>query len=157
MRVRERHLILEPTTDFTPRTRRVFDYWTKLRDSGKPPKRSDFDPCELKSDLPNLMLLQVMSEPRDFRYRLIGTAVDHFTGIGRTGKLVSEVVGRGSNLWRSLCRVVDTGRPSTLSAPYEGPHQDYVATAQVALPMLGTAGAVDFILIGIDYLRQSQH
>lgn len=144
------------SNNFTALTRRVFDYWVSLKPDGGLPSRSDVDPVDLKTDLPHLMLLEVLTDPLDFRYRLVGTAVDRFSGIGRTGKRVSAVAGPTSSVWRNLCQVVETGQPSTASIPYEGPEKDYVTTAQVTLPLLGASGRIEFILIAIDYLRYPQ-
>ena len=148
-----RRVIGGESNNFTALTRRVFEYWVGLRPEGGLPSRADIDPADLKADLPHLMLLEVLNDPLDFRYRLVGTAVDRFSGVGRTGKRVSAVAGTVSSVWRNLCQVLETGQPSTASIPYEGPEKDYVTTAQVALPLLGPSGRIEFILIAIDYLR----
>ena len=39
------------------------------------PSRRDLDPCEIPQLLPYLILVDVFSDPPDFRYRLIGTQI----------------------------------------------------------------------------------
>src|SRR3546814_15920512 len=54
--------------------RQLLGLWNRKRGSQRIPARADFDPLELKMILPRLMLLEVVDDPPDFRYRLAGTA-----------------------------------------------------------------------------------
>jgi hypothetical protein len=65
--------------DAPPIAREALAYWEgKL--SGRPmPTRRDFDPVfEIPHLLPWIMLVDVLREPLDFRYRLIGTSNSKF-------------------------------------------------------------------------------
>jgi len=69
-----------------------YDYWASLCDDRSLPARKDIDPLEVPSGyLPNLMLIDVLHEPRRYRYRLVGTNVVGATGTDRTGRFFDEV------------------------------------------------------------------
>jgi hypothetical protein len=66
-------------------------YWQSLRPQGLP-RRSDIDPTAIPELLANIMMLDVLDEGRDFRYRLAGTAVEHNFGASIKGFILSEIV-----------------------------------------------------------------
>jgi hypothetical protein len=71
---------------------RFYDYWAALRRGRALPSRRDIDPLQVpRGYLPNLMLIDVLDEPRRYRYRLVGTNVVAATGQDRTGRFFDEV------------------------------------------------------------------
>src|SRR3546814_20152807 len=74
--------------------RQLLGLWNRKRGSQRIPARADFDPLELKMILPRLMLLEVVDDPPDFRYRLAGTASRELTGLDWTGHSVLDQIGR---------------------------------------------------------------
>ena len=68
-----------------------YDYWASLRRGRKMPSRKDIDPLQMPSGyLPNLMLIEVLNNPRRYRYRLVGTTVVNASGEDRTGQYFNE-------------------------------------------------------------------
>src|SRR6185295_3176433 len=75
-----------------PDLTRFYDLWASLRGDRPMPSRKDLDPLQIGSEfLPNLMLIDVLGEPRRYRYRLIGTHVVTASGEDRTGRIFENV------------------------------------------------------------------
>jgi len=68
----------------------VFDYWNEKRGTRTMPARADISPPELKEHLGWIILLDVLPDFADFRYRLIGTKVARYFRAEATGLTVSE-------------------------------------------------------------------
>jgi len=75
-----------------PNLVRFYDYWVSLRGDRAMPSRKDVDALHIPPEfLPNLMLIDVLHEPRRYRYRLIGTQVVAASGEDRTGQTFENV------------------------------------------------------------------
>jgi len=85
------------------------------------PSRADIDPVEIPALLPYVMLIDVV-EPLNFRYRLIGTEARSIMRRNYTGRLFSEIEGKGDSsiLWQGCEAVVRGKQPLSLTAPYVG-------------------------------------
>lgn len=70
------------------------DYWNAKKDGRAMPSRADINPSELKDHLGWVIMVEVLPEFADFRYRLIGTLVTQYYLEDTTGKTVSEAFGR---------------------------------------------------------------
>src|SRR3546814_5234533 len=83
------------------------------------PSRSDINPAEIPALLPHVVLLEVLREgnmagaPLDFRYRLMGGAVEAHLTMRYTGLRMSEIPHQKppSRLWENFSTVVETARP----------------------------------------------
>lgn len=67
------------------------DYWDKKRDGRPMPSRADINPAEMKPHLGWVVLVDVLPDFSDFRYRTIGTNVTRYILADATGKTVGEV------------------------------------------------------------------
>lgn len=70
------------------------DYWDLKRDGRLMPSRADLRPSEMKEHLGWVILVDVLPDFTDFRYRTIGTRVSQYFFSDDTGKTVSEAFGR---------------------------------------------------------------
>lgn len=70
----------------------VRDYWLAKRGARMMPGRNDISPAELKTQLPNVLLADVVEMGSDFRYRLVGTRLRAFFQTEPSGKLMSEII-----------------------------------------------------------------
>src|SRR5215470_6786814 len=68
----------------------LYDYWNTRRGAKSMPSRSDIDPVDLKPMLPNLILIDVVPDPRRYVYRLVGTREVEMRGTDPTGKAIEE-------------------------------------------------------------------
>src|SRR5215510_7912302 len=100
---------------------RFYDFWAGLRADRAIPSRKDLDPLEIPREfLPNLMLIDVLREPRRYRYRLLGTHVVTASGEDRTGRTFENVGFFKVNpiVVEHYDRVVDTGQPLHSLEPF---------------------------------------
>lgn len=65
-------------------------YWNAKRREGRLPGRADIDPSELRTLLPNMVLLDIEPAPFRVRIRLVGTKIVQFRG-DNTGKYLDEL------------------------------------------------------------------
>jgi hypothetical protein len=65
-------------------------YWESKRAGRAMPSRADISPAQLKDHLGWVMILEVLPDVRNFRYRLIGTLVTQYFSGDSTGKTVME-------------------------------------------------------------------
>ena len=70
------------------------DYWDKKRGIRPMPARADIVPAEMKPHLGWVVLVDVLPDFSDFRYRTIGTNVTRYILADATGKTVRDVFER---------------------------------------------------------------
>ncbi|MDO8839252.1 MAG: PAS domain-containing protein [Parvibaculum sp.] len=68
----------------------IYSYWDKKRGTRTMPARADINPPDLREHLGWIILLDVLPDLSDFRYRLIGTKVARYFRAEATGLTVSE-------------------------------------------------------------------
>ena len=98
-------------------------YWDRIR-AGRPmPSRADFDPVDIPKLLPVTILVDVLRDPLDFRYRLLGTEIDRIVKANYRGRRFSELphIEKGGKLWSDHEQVCRTGRPLRSAVEYSGP------------------------------------
>ncbi|HEY2069603.1 MAG TPA: PAS domain-containing protein [Rhizomicrobium sp.] len=82
---------VDPQNLEQPTLRFLKDYWESKRGPRAMPARADIRPSEMKEHLGWVILLDVLPDFSDFRYRTIGSRVtQYFLGDG-TGRTLSEV------------------------------------------------------------------
>ncbi len=91
----------------------VYDYWSRKRGDRRMPARADIDPLEIKSVLPQVVLIDVQRQPLDFRFRLAGTRSYDIFGFDLTGRSVREIEPRdwSEGIWKSFSELARTGEP----------------------------------------------
>jgi hypothetical protein len=127
-----------------------------MRKGNNIPRRSDFDPFDVTSLMPHIVMLQVQQEPRDFRYRVIGTFVAGHLAENWTGSWMSGIEHQKapSRIWDS-CNQVAESRYSMLSRiPYIGPHADFLYGEDIILPLINDVGEVVNLLVFVSYISK---
>lgn len=81
---------INPVTLDHPTLAFLRDYWIAKRRGRTMPARADIRPSELKEHLGWVIMVDVLPDARDFRYRLIGTLVTEYFLAESTGKTVTE-------------------------------------------------------------------
>lgn len=94
-------------------------YWQGLHKKGVAPSRADIEPLEIPGLLPHLLLLDVIPEPLDFRYRLIGTHIVSRSVSDYTGQLVSNLPGQQppSVIWNLYEKAYMSKKPCCMAVP----------------------------------------
>jgi hypothetical protein len=66
------------------------DYWDSKRGTRAMPSRADISPSELRDHLAWVIIMEVLPDLSDFRYKLVGTLVAQYWLRDSTGKTVRE-------------------------------------------------------------------
>jgi hypothetical protein len=113
-------------------------YWESKRAGRAMPARRDLDPVlEIPKLLQWVVLVDVLRDPLDFRFRLIGTGIVDKSRSNHTGKLFSELphIGRDSHLWKHRVTVIETGAPLRCEPPYIGGARGVRRVVDIPLPL----------------------
>ncbi|HET6159098.1 MAG TPA: PAS domain-containing protein [Dongiaceae bacterium] len=127
----------------------LYTYWNAQRGTRSMPGRGDIDPVDLKSLLPDLILIDVVTDPRRYVYRLVGTHEVDMRGRDPTGKAVDEAYYGESaeDTTDYLDRVVRTCAPVL----YRGTYQPLRTRTQrddvLFLPLSKDGDAVNMIMV----------
>lgn len=70
----------------------VRDYWQRTRRGRAMPGRMDIAPADMKAHLPHILLVDVVGDGEDFRYRLVGSQLQRYFDGNPTGKLMSKTL-----------------------------------------------------------------
>lgn len=101
------------------------------------PSRADFPPNKFAKLMSNVIVFDVLHDPMDFHFRLMGTGVREYTHKDFTGKNLSDLVdkGPGSKRWTQLQTVVEKKEPLYDSLPYVGPRVSIKSATVLLVPM----------------------
>jgi hypothetical protein len=91
----------------------VLDYWFAKRGDRLAPTRADIDPVDIAPVLPRVMLVDVGTDPVDFRFRLAGTGLFKIHGAELTNKraLDLEPPAFGALIHRLYCDALERRAP----------------------------------------------
>jgi hypothetical protein len=81
---------VDPQNLEQPVLRFLKDYWEGKRAGRALPSRADIKPVEMKEHLGWIILVDVLPDVDDFRYRMIGSRVTQYFLQDSTGKTISE-------------------------------------------------------------------
>jgi hypothetical protein len=131
----------------------IYEQWQRKRGIRAMPARADFDPLELKPILPQLILIEVMHDPPDFRYRLAGTMSRDLRGVEVTGHSVLELVPRqhGLMLWNDLCEMQRTLEPQYVQVSVISREGEPLSYRVLRLPLGVDGQTLDMIMVLQDY------
>ena len=142
----------------SPRLNAFHTYWQGLATADVLPAYRDFDVVRAPRELlPHLILLDVLDGGRDFRYRVVGTAVVEAIGRDFTGETVNEYRHRHEPpaVAEGYRRVRDTGAPDLYRGTLESVGKEFIAYERLALPLAGDDGQVGFILACFEFASAS--
>jgi hypothetical protein len=137
-----------------PLLRQLHEDW-QARRRGRPlPARADFDPIDLKYVLGKLLLVDVLREPLQFRFRLVGTELVKRLGVDLTGRTLDDYPDPEYRefLRQRYTAAVAARRPlSSIQTRLilDGRLRRYEA---LLLPLASDGVTVDMLMIGIVYL-----
>jgi hypothetical protein len=133
-----------------------FAHWQSKCPPDGLPRRADINPFDIPRVMPQIVLLDVCHDPRDFCYRVIGTSVVEYWSKDWTGACMSGIDGQGptSKIWASCDKVVTSRRPLLSRIPYVGPRAEFVSGEDIILPLVDAAGEIAMLLVFIAYIRK---
>jgi len=134
-----------------PRLRQIHAYWQSRCGDRRMPSRADIDPVDVPALLPFIFLVDVLSDPRDFRFRLTGTHFRDFSGLELTGLRIGEAfppefAAEVHHHWSSC---VDRGLPAVGSGRLWLPGRDHVGWEGVILPLSPDGASANMLLGGV--------
>ena len=128
-----------------------FDYWAALCGDRPMPARKDIDPTQIRpAYLPDLMLIDVLHDPRRYRYRLVGTNVVQATGADRTGQFSDDVSFFQAYpiVLQQYDRVVETRQPLYSVEKFTNlENQTNYDVDRLLLPLSRNGRLVDMLLV----------
>ncbi|MDF1749061.1 MAG: hypothetical protein P1V34_09335 [Alphaproteobacteria bacterium] len=126
----------------------AFDFWTSLKGATTFPLKSAIDITRIPKLIPNLVLFEIVTNPLDFRYKLIGEQVREKLSPGTLGKTLRELPnkGPGSNIWTIYETVYETGIPRYGHLNYTGHDTDITDVLNLSLPFSSTGFDITHIL-----------
>ena len=122
-------------------------HWNRIR-AGRPmPSRADLDPVDIPGLLPFTILVEVLRGPLDFRYRLLGTALDRIVSRNYKGVRFSDIphIEKGGKLWSDHETVCRTCAPLLSAVDYVGPDQFVGELRHGLFPLSSDGSAVNMI------------
>ena len=138
-----------------PRAEVALTYWQTIRRGRKMPARPDLDPTVIPKLLGSVILVDVLTDPLDFRYRLVGSDIDTIAHRTLRGVRFSEIVHmrRGNQIWAQFDQVAETGTPLWSEVAYVGA-DPFIRRLRHCLMPLGSDGTTaDMVFVVVDIER----
>lgn len=147
--------------DRPPVLAELYDYWQSRRRGQRFPARADIDPIDIPSLLEYLLLVDVLRDPLDFRYRLVGGHIVHHAGRNVQGLTVRDLMATGSPQEKAVQAkalvageaVAQAGAPIYIDLTYGASASDAPKRIHgVLLPLGEPQAGVNMVLGGLNYL-----
>lgn len=122
----------------------LIEYWHRLRGNDPMPQAAAVSPFDLRPALGHIVLIDVLDDGWDGRFRLYGTKVAETYGRDMTGRLVSEIDGGNyiSAFFRALYRSAWLRREAFFTHHFPPSHVAVSSWQRLALPLCDTDGRV---------------
>jgi hypothetical protein len=150
----------EGRDDWHPSIAALWEYLVDSHGGAGPFRRRQFDPIDVPTLLPCMWIFDVLRDPTDFNYRVVGTKMVEAQGEERTGQRLSQIFPEPARTiraaWIRLEFMADTGRPTWrrgLSIAERREAGDTVENLMV--PFLDADGRTEMILGYSVYIRPS--
>lgn len=127
------------------------DYWQRLprADDGLP-LAGAVEAMEMKPALGFIMLLDVLNEGEDFRYRVYGSRIAQQSGFDMTGRRTSEIGSSNyvSTYFLCMYRAAMIRREAVYTRHNPPPHVSVKTWDRLALPLVSPEGQIVRLLVG---------
>jgi PAS domain len=122
-------------------------YWNRKRGTRAMPARADIDPVEIRHILPNIILVDVLCDPLDFRCRLVGSEIERIARASPHGRRFSQSRNfrPGSQGWADYERAVLLAKPVTGPFAYAGPDRSVRGVSHCLMPLSADGQTVNMI------------
>ena len=131
-------------------------YWDRIRAGRAMPRRCDLDPVDIPKLLPFIMLVDVLGEPLDFKFRLIGTEIEAIISDDYLGRLFSAIPHKteGNKVWAAYETVVRKRQPLTGPVDYVGADRYVRRITHCLMPLSADGETVDMIFVAVEIQRR---
>lgn len=149
--------VIEYPELISPILREGYGYWRSKRGERDFPERGDFDPMlEAPKLARSMMLLDVLQDPLDFRYRLIGDKLRDHMGENWVGRCWSEIEQQRppNPIWAHHQWVVEHKEPRFIRPNYVGPHRHFMFIESAVLPLGRDPDKVEMLMLFVDFLSK---
>jgi hypothetical protein len=127
----------------------IYTYWQSLLNGRPMPARKDVDPVQLPRHLPDLMLIDVLHDPRRFRYRLVGSRIVSASAEDRTGRFFDDVsfFKKNTDVIEHYNAVVEKAVPHITLEPFLNFSNNMTYQAKrLLLPLSSDGKTVDMLM-----------
>ena len=132
-----------------PALRTLLSYWNELPKGVRLPLSQKIDPLNMRAALGYVMLLEVLDDGMDYRYRLYGSIIAGHAGFDATGLLVSEIPISQMVPFFLACYQACLMRKEHLFTRHVPPMEVRVRSwDRLILPLENGDGAIDRLLVG---------
>lgn len=145
--------------DLSDSQKSLLDYWTQWRGRhGGLPGRNDMRVQDIGSHMAFVVIFDVLSDPLDYRYRLIGTMVREHSRADFTGKTLRQMEGKGpgSKIWGFLDQVRSEKEPLFREVPYVGPKELFLRSTLLFLPLASDHESPDKIFLVSHFISKNE-
>jgi hypothetical protein len=130
--------------------KQLYAYWLGIKPAdAELPGRQHIDPRDIPALLPHVWLLDVADDPRDNRYRLIGTAVASGVGQDHTGKALRDAHPGSADspeAFRFFIELVETRAPHWFRGkPRLHHYKDVAELENLILPLAADGRRIDML------------
>lgn len=126
-----------------------YAYWQRIHPLAGLPGRQHVEPLDISHLLAHIWLVDVESDPRRFRYRLVGSAIDCGMGRTLTGRWLDEVNARFFQdplLNGAYFAVTTTGQPDyRVGTPIFAENQHCSWLERLLMPLARNGSDVDML------------
>ncbi len=132
----------------------LYVYWEGLPRAGALPLYDAVDVVDMPPQLlPNIFILEVENEPREYLYRLIGTEVDRRNGFPGTGMRLSEMpFNHTEKLSQEFDRIVESGQPRFSSGVFITGDELFRDVERLVVPLSRDGQTVSVLLGAVVFL-----
>ncbi len=129
----------------------ALETWEQIRGEHAMPSRAQMTPRAMLRFLKNTALVEVLDDGRDFRFRVIGDAVNIQQGVSLQGMttrdLDERMPGYGTWLARAYKRVFEQRTPLAYRGLYVRPADKHIFSHEAVMLPLGDDAAVNHLLV----------
>lgn len=127
--------------------------WRDKASAGDLPSRSAFKTAEMRAWLGHVSLLDVVDDPRRFRWRLIGSRIVERMGRDRTGQWLDEIYSGPalSEFIRLYETVVAKRAPFCFAGTLRFVGKQHVAFQAVVMPLAEKGEDVNMLMLGMHF------
>jgi hypothetical protein len=131
-------------------------YWRQLRGGRPMPRRADIDPVDIPKLLPFVMLVDVLEQPLDFRFRLIGTEIAYILSrnLHNTRFSANPDLAAGNGVWAEYVAVVETHVPVVGAISYVGGDPCVRSLRHGLMPLSADGTQVNMIFVAVEIGRR---